>query len=196
MTHSNSTSCTVVLDACVLYPAPIRDILLSFASEGLYIVKWSNIIQNEWLHNLLKKRIDIKQEQLLQTINAMNLAFPDANVVNFENLIPSIQLRDKDDRHVVACAIRCNANSIVTFNIKDFPKKELSKYDIEVLHPDIFIENLIDINPKIASGAFHKMVSRLKNPKKSSEEVLNTLKKCGLASSAEKLKTTANSCYQ
>lgn len=187
----HSPKFTVVLDACVLYPAPIRDILLSLAAEGLFTAKWSDIIQDEWLRNLLKKRADLKKEQLNQTIKAMNQAFPDANVENFEELIPSIKLKDKDDRHVVACAIRCNADLIVTFNIKDFPMKELSKYDIEIQNPDELISNLIDINPKLACKAFNKMVKRLKNPKKTMDEVLTTLKNCGLHKSIEKLK---NNC--
>ena len=115
----HSPSFTVVLDACVLYPAPIRDILLSLAAEGLFTAKWSDIIQDEWLRNLLKNRTDLKKVQLNQTIKAMNLAFPDANVENFEELIPIIKLKDKDDRHVVACAIRCNADLILTFNTKE-----------------------------------------------------------------------------
>lgn len=119
----------------------------------------------------------------------MNLAFPDAKVENFEELIPIITLKDKDDRHVVACAIRCNADLIVTFNTKDFPKKELSKYDIEIQNPDELISNLIDINTKLACKAFSKMVKRLKNPKKSMDEVLTTLKKCGLNKSIDKLKS-------
>lgn len=77
-----SAKLTVVLDACVLYPAPIRDILLSLAAEGLFIAKWSDIIQDEWLRNLLRKRADLKKEQLEQTVKAMNQAFPDANVEN------------------------------------------------------------------------------------------------------------------
>lgn len=81
---------TVVLDACVLYPAPIRDILLSLAAEGLFKAKWSDMIQVEWLRNLLKNRTDLKKEQLNQTVNTMNLAFPDANVENFKELIPSL----------------------------------------------------------------------------------------------------------
>ncbi|TVQ49249.1 MAG: hypothetical protein EA362_04800 [Saprospirales bacterium] len=81
---------TVVLDVCVLYPAPIRDILLSLAAEGLFKAKWSDMIQVEWLRNLLKNRTDLKKEQLNQTVNTMNLAFPDANVENFKELIPSL----------------------------------------------------------------------------------------------------------
>lgn len=160
----------------------------SFAAEGLLIVKWSDIIQNEWLRNLLTNRADLKKEQLIQTVNAMNLAFPDANVENFENFISGINLRDENDRHVVACAIRCNADVIVTFNIKDFSTKELAKFGIEIQNPDELISNLIDINPKIACKAFSKMVKRLKNPKKTVDEVLTTLEKCGLKKSIEKFK--------
>jgi predicted nucleic acid-binding protein len=179
---------TIVLDACVLYPAPIRDVLLSLAAEGLFVVKWSDIIQNEWLRNLLANRPDLKKEQLFQTIKAMNLAFPDANVENFEVFISGVNLRDKDDRHVVACAIRCNADLIVTFNIKDFSTKELAKFGIEIQNPDELISNLIDINPKLVHKAISKMVKRLKNPKKTMDEVLTILEKCGLKKSVEKFK--------
>jgi predicted nucleic acid-binding protein len=179
---------TIVLDACVLYPAPIRDVLLSLAAEGLFVVKWSDIIQNEWLRNLLANRPDLKKEQLFQTIKAMNLAFPDANVENFEVFISGVNLRDKDDRHVVACAIRCNADLIVTFNIKDFSTKELAKFGIEIQNPDELISNLIDINPKLVYKAISKMVKRLKNPKKTMDEVLTILEKCGLKKSVEKFK--------
>ena len=180
----------VVLDACVLYPAPIRDILLSFAAEDLFEPRWSDIIQDEWSRNLLKNRKDLKKEQLSQTTLAMNLAFPNSNVENFEDLIISIDLPDKDDRHVLACAIKCNADFIVTFNIKDFPEEVLSKYKIGQQNPDELISNLIDINPKLSCKAFKKMVKRLKNPIKTDNEVLRTLSNCGLKESIEKL----NSC--
>ncbi len=177
-----------VLGACVLYPAPIRDILLSLAAEGLFVAKWSDVIQDEWVRNLLDNRSDLTKEQLNQTTKAMNLAFPDANVENFEELIPSLKLPDKDDRHVFACAIRCNADLIVTYNSKDFPADELSKYDLEVQLPDELTSNLIDINPELACKAFNKMVKRLKKPRKTKNEVLNSLKMCGVNKSIEKLK--------
>ena len=115
------------MDACVLYPAPVRDVLLSFAAEGLFHAKWSDIIQDEWVSNLLKNRSDLKKEQLDQTVHAMNLAFPDATVKNFESLISGINIPDKDDRHIVACAIKCNADLIVTFNIKRSSTRPIKK---------------------------------------------------------------------
>jgi len=122
----------------------------------------------------------------------MNLAFPDANVENFEVFISGVNLRDKDDRHVVACAIRCNADLIVTFNIKDFSTKELAKFGIEIQNPDELISNLIDINPKLVHKAISKMVKRLKNPKKTMDEVLTILEKCGIKKSVEKFKNNNN----
>lgn len=96
-------------------------------------------IHNEWIKNLLENRKDLKKSQLNRTVKAMQTAFPDANTTGFEDLIPALSLPDKDDRHVLACAIRCNAELIVTANIKDFPKKELSKYEKNAQTPDDFI---------------------------------------------------------
>lgn len=110
----NSSGHTIVLDAFVLYPAPIRDLLLSHAAEGMYHVKWSEIIQDEWIRNLLKNRADLKKEHLNQTVRAMDVSFSDAIVENFNDRISNVELPDKDDRHVVACAIKCNADFIVT----------------------------------------------------------------------------------
>ena len=178
---------TVVLDACVLCPAPLRDILLSLGAEGLYRPKWTYLIQDEWTRNLLQNRPDISNEQLQRTTNAMDMAFPDATVESFEKLIDGLTLPDKDDRHVLACAIQCNANLITTFNLKDFPNQTTKKYDIEVQHPDIFISYLIDQNKETSHKAFDKMIARLNNPPMSKAEVIAVLKKNGLKNSAEKL---------
>lgn len=69
---SHVLAINVVLDACVLYPAPIRDLLLHMANEGLYRPKWSDQIQDEWVRNLLLNRPDLSAGQLQQTTQAMN----------------------------------------------------------------------------------------------------------------------------
>jgi predicted nucleic acid-binding protein len=170
----------VVLDACVLYPARLRDLLMHLGLAGLYQPKWSDTIQNEWKRNLLKQRPDIKPEVLEHTTTLMNRALPDANVTGFESLIEGLKLPDKDDRHVLATAIRSNAEVIVTMNLKDFPADVLSEFDIEALHPDEFISDLFDLNHATALEAVRRQRIALKNPPMSTGEFLDMLLKQGL----------------
>jgi hypothetical protein len=72
----------------------------------------------------------------------MNAVVPDAIVSGYENLIPGIALPDPDDRHVVAAAIRAGASQIVTWNVRDFPSKELSKHGLARKTPDQFLIDL------------------------------------------------------
>lgn len=51
-----------LLDACVLYPAPIRDLLLHLADANLYKPKWTDRIHEEWTRNLLLNRTDLTAE--------------------------------------------------------------------------------------------------------------------------------------
>lgn len=176
-----------VLDACVLYPAPIRDLLLHLAYFDLYTPKWTDNIQEEWTRNLLINRPDLSAQQLQKATDAMNITFPDANVANYESIITAINLPDSGDCHVLAAAIRCSAEVIVTANIKDFPNEYLSKYDVEAQHPDFFISNLVDLNPEKALKAFQQQVSNLKKPPMTEMQVIENLKKVGLEVTSSKL---------
>jgi hypothetical protein len=179
---------TAILDACVLYPAPLRDLLLHLASAGLYKPKWTERIQEEWQRSLLLNRPDIKPEQLKRTADAMTAAFPDGNIEDYEELIGSLIMPDPDDRHVLAAAVRCQADVIVTVNLKDFPNGYLGQFNIEAQHPDYLISNLIDLNPATALGAFQLQVSYLRNPPMAVEEVLGILEKVGLVQTCAKLR--------
>ena len=184
---------TAVLDACVLYPAPLRDLLMSLAADGLYRAKWSQQIHDEWTRNLLADRDDLTLEQLQQCCTCMNAAVPDSLVTGYEELIESLTLRDPDDRHVLAVAIRSNADSIVTFNLKDFDDDELSKFDLYKEHPDEFISNMIEIYTPRVISAVREMRARLKNPPKTVDEFLETLRNQGLPQSVSKLSDFADS---
>ncbi|WP_157486736.1 PIN domain-containing protein [Dyadobacter alkalitolerans] len=180
----HSARVVAILDACVLYPAPIRDLLLHLADLGLYIPKWTDEIHEEWTRNLLMKRPDILPKQLQRTRVAMQDAFPDANVRNYKSLQNSIALPDKNDAHVLAAAIRCNADVIVTANLKDFPNKLLRQYDLDAQHPDLFICNLIELNPEDALLAFENQVGYLRNPPMTAIEVLDKFKEPALLKQA------------
>lgn len=181
----HSSRFTAILDANVLYPAPLRDFLLTLADVNLYRPKWSQTIQGEWVRNLLLKRPDLNHKSLQRTCDAMNAAFPDATVTNYSEIMSGLILPDFDDRHVLAAAIKCNADVIVTFNLKDFPVNYLKAYDIEPQHPDDFIMNIIHLDEATALQALTNQIKRLKNPSKSTIEVLDTLENGGLVKSDE-----------
>ena len=96
---------TVIYDACVLYPAPLRDLLMHLALTDLYRARWTDMIHDEWTQNLLQRRPDIRPEDLARTRRLMNDNVRDALISGFDHLIGAIQLPDPDDRHVLATAI-------------------------------------------------------------------------------------------
>ena len=179
----HSSRIYAVLDANVLYPAPLRDYLLQLANLELYNPKWTKEIQEEWIRNLLIKRQDLKRENLIKTQKAMDSAFPDSNITGYEAITRSLALPDPKDRHILAAAIRTNADVIVTFNLKDFPPDYIKSYNIEVQHPDSFITGLISLNKEKSYQAFKNQVSNLKNPPRTIKEVMETLENCGLRKS-------------
>lgn len=173
-----------VLDANVLYPAVLRDLLLTLADAKLFQPKWSERIHDEWTRNLLSNRPDLNADALKKTKQAMDTAFPDASVAGDEKVEASLQLPDTDDRHVLMSAILGNAQWIVTANVKDFPAAVLDVYPIAAVHPDEFVTGLLQENEAGVKSAFTKMVGKLKNPPLSIEQVLQSLVKCDMPQTA------------
>ena len=128
----------------------------------------------------MKNRPDLKAEQLERTKQLMNAHTRDAVVENYEDLIDSLQLPDENDRHILAAAIHAKADLIVTFNLRDFPAGELSRYGVEAIHPDNFIQRLIESNADLVFSAARRQWKSLKNPPKPITEFLDILASNGL----------------
>jgi predicted nucleic acid-binding protein len=185
-------SYTVVYDACVLYPAPLRDLLIQLATANLFRAKWTDEIHEEWIANLLADRDDLDREQLLHTRRLMDIAVMDALVFGYQHLTPSIELPDPNDRHVVAAAIHARADAIVTTNLKDFPAGALHKYNLEAIHPDEFIAFQKDLDESAVVTAAQRCRRRLKKPPKTPEEYLLILQRQSLPKTAEFLRSFAS----
>jgi len=166
---------TVVFDACVLYPAPLRDLLMWLSITDLFRARWTDQILKEWVDNLLEKRADLRREQLERTCQLMNACTMDCLITGYENLIEGLQLPDPKDRHVLAAAIRGYASIIVTFNLDDFPAQYLRQFGLEIQHPDDFIMHLIDLAPGVVCAAAKNQRSCLRKPSKTVQEYLDTL---------------------
>jgi hypothetical protein len=178
---------TALYDACVLYPAALRDFLMCLGLSGCFRARWSRTIHDEWKRNLLINRPDLAKAQLDRTSDLMDRAIPDSLVEGYEDLIPALSLPDIDDRHVLAAAIRCGASVIVTFNARDFPPQALAPYGIEPQHPDEFVHNLMDLDAAAVTTAAQQQRARLKNPPIDVDTYLDILLRQGLVQTVKAL---------
>lgn len=176
-----------VYDSCVLYPAPLRDLLMWLAISDLFQAKWSEAIHDEWIRNVLKNRPDLTLEQLERTRQLMNAKVPDCLVTGYEPMIENLVLPDPDDRHVLAAAICARADVIVTFNLKDFPLAALKQHQIVAQAPDDFISGLIEQSPEAVMNVVRKHHESLVRPPKTWEKYLQTLRNQRLIRTVERL---------
>lgn len=179
---------TVLFDACVLYPAPLRDLLMHLSLTDLFQAKWSDAIHDEWTRNVLKVRPDLAPERLRRTRELMNAHVCDSLVTGYEDLIPTLELPDPDDRHVLAAAIKAGGDVIVTFNLTDFPADVLGTYEIVAVHPDEFVAFQLAQAPSVVCMAAKRHRESLKNPPKSVSEYLEAVERQGLPRTAFGLK--------
>lgn len=177
---------TVVFDACVLYPAPLRDFLMRLALTGAFQARWSERIHDEWTRNVLLKFAELTGS-LVRTRELMNAAVPDCLVEVDDAFVSRLVLPDPDDRHVLAVALQCKARVIVTFNLKDFPNNTLSVYGIEARHPDQFVDDLFDHDPAAVIEAAVKQRASLRKPLMSTETYLECLLRQGMTQTVKNL---------
>ena len=166
-----------VIDADVLYSASLRDFLLRLACDGSFSPFWSDEIHEEWIRNLLKNRPELKRENLERTRRNMDSRFPKALVGGYESIIPTLKLPDQGDRHVLAAAIHAEADSIITFNLKHFPKAALEPYGIEAMSPDKFVLRLIQEKANLVLMVVKTHRVNLTRLPKTVDEYLATLEK-------------------
>lgn len=174
-------SFTAIYDACVLHPAPLRDLLLRVALTDLFRARWTEQIHAEWIRSVLARRSDLAPEQLARTRALMDASVPDCLVTGHEGLVDQLTLPDPDDRHVLAAAIRCQAGVIVTYNRSDFPSDILDPYGIAVRHPDEFVVHLFDLSAGAVCAAVRDQRLALTRPTRSVRELLDTFLSLGLA---------------
>ncbi len=170
----------VFLDANVLFAAALRDLLMQLAVAGVFAPKWSELIEDEWLRNLLAVRPDLNSASLARTRDLMRIAAPDCLVAPDEALVSSIELPDRDDRHVLAAAMTCKADVLLTFNLRDFPAGCLPEGSPEILHPDAFLRRLAERDGSILLAACETCRSRLRNPALTAAEYVAALVRNGL----------------
>ena len=185
------STCIALLNANVLYPAPVRDLLLQLAVTDIYKARWTADIHREWIEHLLENEPQRKRADLERTRDLMDQATRDVLITGHESLIQALELPDPNDRHVLAAAIVGRCNVIVTANLKDFPESALTPFGIDAQHPDEFLCDHLNLAQELFCSCVHKIRGRLKNPPYTTDDYLDTLRRNGLVSTATELRLFA-----
>jgi len=176
-----------LLDACVLYPPSLRDLLMRVAVVGVYEPRWTEEIHDEWTRNVLADNPKVTPAQLDRTRRLMNQTISNGLVSGHEALISTLSLPDANDRHVLAAAIKAGAPVIVTFNLSDFPAAVLQAHGIRPAHPDLFLSSLFDDDPALFLRAVQTHRTSLHHPPKDAAGYVQTLRTNGLKGLALRL---------
>lgn len=179
---------TAFADACVV-GAMKRNVLLTLAEAGFFRLCWSEQVLYETERAigalLSTKGAADPLGHARRARSSMQRAFEEAMVADFGAFASACPaLPDEGDRHVVAAAMKARASTIVTDNLRHFPRSALSPLGLEARSADGFVADVIALDPTRAAAAVATMRARLKRPEKTPERLLRDMAMAGLAETA------------
>ncbi|WP_282696849.1 PIN domain-containing protein [Streptomyces sp. CC208A] len=141
-------------------------------------------ILEELRRNIAEKVGDGKAEGLVAKPEEW---FPDSSVTECESLV-SAMTNDPKDRHVLAAAVRGQAHAVVTLNLRDFPRAAGAPYDIEILHPDDFLLDMLDLAPVTVLAVLRAQAARYRREPRDLHGLLDRLAAGGVPQFAEEVR--------
>lgn len=178
----------VLLDACVLYPTVMREVLLGAAQAGLYEPLWSERILEEWAR-AAARRGALDEAQARGEIAVARANWPKASVEPRDGDLARLWLPDEDDIHVLASAIAGSADALVTLNIRDFPRHTLSEEGLDRIDPDGFLYGLWLEHPEALEAVGSKVLEQAEKIDNAPHDLRKLLKKARLPRLAKALAT-------
>ncbi|WP_199444031.1 PIN domain-containing protein [Umezawaea beigongshangensis] len=157
------------LDANVLVPIHLTDLLLRLAEAETYRPLWSEQVLEEVERNL--PEVGVRPDRARHRTTVMRTEFPDALVTDYEALTGAMT-NDPGDRHVLAAAVRAGAEIVVTANTRHFPASACDPYDIGVKTPDEFLLDQFDLYPEQTVRCLRALIAGLRRPPTTTEQFL------------------------
>jgi len=169
----------VLIDACVLYPTVMREIVLAVARKDLFTPLWSARILEEWARAAAKLG-PVEEAVARGEIVMLRANWPRSEIDADQYLESRLYLPDPNDTHVLAAAISAEADAILTLNLRDFPRRLLDEHGLTAVHPDEFLHNLLSINPDAVAEAVETVRQTAETLSGEQQPVRKLLKKARL----------------
>ncbi len=169
----------VFIDACVLYPNLVREVVLRIAGAGLFRPAWSPRVLAEWRIAVVRDGGLAAESTINTAVARMAAGFPGANVAPDPEVEQALELPDPADTHVLAGAIAAGAGVLLTFNMRDFPARRLAAHAITPRHPDGFLWELFSNEPEAAGQAIRETAAGA--GRSDADAIRRGLKRAGLS---------------
>lgn len=176
----------VLIDACVLYPTVMREVVLAVARTGLFEPLWSARILEEWARAAIKLGPE-GEAQARAEIALLRAAWPDAERPMAPGREAALWLPDKDDIHVLAVAVDASADAIMTLNKKDFPRGILSEEGLTRVDPDGFLMSYFETHEEALREAAEDVLQTARHLSGKAWDLRPLLKKARLPRLAKAL---------
>jgi hypothetical protein len=185
---------TAFADACSLVGVLKRNLLLTLAEAEFFRLRWSKEVLEEAERAIAsifaeKGNPDPAAQAAIQRAR-MEEAFPEATVSDFDKFLPAAAgLPDPKDAHVIAAALKTQAATIITDNLKHFPIDVLGPLNLETRSTDAFLADTIALDTGRAVAAFRRMRESFKRPEVTAQDLLTKMDARGLTETVDVLRS-------
>ncbi len=152
----------ILLDANVLFPTVMREVLLGVASQGLFTPFWSERILEEWARAAAKLGPG-GEAQARGEIALLKAAWPKGQVAYPAEKENRFWLPDPGDIHVLAAAEAAHADAIMTMNAKDFPRHILAEEGLARVDPDGYLFQCWQTNPRTVESVAARVLAQARH---------------------------------
>jgi predicted nucleic acid-binding protein len=171
----------VFVDTNVLFPFSLMDLMLALTEDAVHTVIWSDHLLEEW------ERVIVREQHRSASAAARISAairefFADTRVPedDYKHLLDRLVGPDPDDRHHMAAAIAGRAQTLVTWNLADFPAATLSPYELTVTDPDTYLCSLLAQSPHEVVAALARMAAGKRRPPMTGVDITHALERAGV----------------
>ncbi len=167
------------LDACILFPTVLREILLGVAGQGGFVPLYSPRVLEEWARAAARQGAEAESTARAE-IALMRVGWPSCEVTPTEGVEETLSLPDENDRHVLAAALAGEAEAILTVNLRDFPGRTLARHGLLVRTPDSVMVELLNEGRVPIAEAVDEVRKRTERISGREQPVRPLLKRAGL----------------
>jgi predicted nucleic acid-binding protein len=171
----------VFIDTNVLFPFSVMDLMLALTENGIHDVMWSDDLLDEWERVIVRERHRSPDAAAAITATIRQF-FADTLIPaeSYRRLVAEVDGPDSDDNAHMAAAVAGQAESLITWNIKDFDCGLARKHAIRIVDPNVYLCALYEEFPDEVLATITRLAASKRRPPMTPAELVSALDRAGV----------------